>query len=186
MKHRRSILFLVLCAAAVLPAFAVPARYVITPDQVAAAVTDHGMKVSPDQIVLLTGVVANVATPELTVKSIDRMGAQRAIARLECADSQQCLPFVVSIRVAANTGSATVSATPHLQAASFQAKPAPIAVRTGSSAILLLNGGHVHIRFGVICLENGAVGQTIHVTDRDRRLVYIARVTQDGVLEGRL
>jgi hypothetical protein len=187
MIQRRSIFSLLLCTAVALPALANPARYAITAGQVAAAVANQGMQVSPDQVVLLTGVVANVAAPELKVKSIDRMGPERAIARLECADSEQCLPFVVSIRLSANESADPVVAPSHfLQRASLQSRPAPIAVRAGSTVILLLDGPHVHISLTVICLENGAPGQTIRATDRDHRQFYMARVTQDGFLEGRL
>lgn len=167
MMQRRSIFFLVFCTAAALPALGSPVRYAITADQVAAAVANQGMQVSPDQVVLLTGVVAHVAAPELKVKSVDRMGPQRAIARLECADSGQCLPFVVSIRLAENGSTDLVSAPTHSSLpARSQFRPAPIVVRAGSTAILLLNGVHVHISLAVICLENGTPGQLIRATDR--------------------
>ena len=186
MMQRRSICFLIFCAAAALPALANPARYDITPDQVALAVTNRGMQVSPDRVVLLTEVVASVATPELRVKSIDRMGPARAIARLECADSEQCLPFVVAIRLTQDNSRNFVSTASTFPAANARTKAAPIVVRAGSPALLLLNGAHVQISLGVICLDNGAPGQIVHATDRDRRQVYTARVTEDGILEGRL
>jgi hypothetical protein len=186
MTRYKPIFFLILCAAAALPALAGPARYVITAEQAAAAVTAAGVQVAPDRILLLTEVVANVAAPALKVTSIDRMSPERAIARIECADAQQCLPFMVSIHLTESNGADSLAAASRLLQASVRGKPAPLAVRAGSAAILLLNGAHVHISLGVICLENGSVGQTIRATDRDRHQIYIARVTQDGVLEGRL
>ncbi len=186
MKQCRLILFLVVSIAAALPAVANPAHYAITAEQVAAAVNNQGMQISPDQVVLLTGVVANVAAPRLTVKSIDRTGPERAIARIECADAAQCLPFVVSIRLNAGESDEVPSTSSRLLSTSSQAKPAPIVVRAGSPAILLLDGAHVHVSLGVICLDNGAVGQIVRATDRDRRQIFIARVAQSGVLEGRL
>jgi hypothetical protein len=186
MMYRRSIFLVVLCAAANLPALAGTARYAITAEQVSAAVTNYGMQVTPDQVDLLSGVIANVANPELKLRSIDRMGSERAVARLECANAQQCLPFVVSIRQTATSNAGSSPVPSHLLLASAPTKPAAALVRSGSTAILLLEGTHVHIRLSVICLENGALGQTIRVTDQDRHLTFTARVLQDGILEGRL
>jgi hypothetical protein len=135
---------------------------------------------------LLSGVLANVAAPELRVKSIDRAGNQRAIARLECADSEQCLPFVVALRLGRTESAEPVSPSLQRTAPIPRTRPAALAVRAGAPATLLLEGPHVQINLNVICLENGAPGQTIHVTDRDRRQVYTAQVLQDGIVEGRL
>jgi hypothetical protein len=44
--------------------------------------------------------------------------------------------------------------------------PQTFVVRAGSRAILLLDGGHVHVRLNVVCLENGAAGQRIRVEAR--------------------
>ena len=186
MKQYRLILSLVVSIGAALPALANPAHYAITAGQVAASVNGQGLQISPEQIVLLTGVVASVPAPRLAVKSIDRMGPERAIARMECVDAQQCLPFVVSIRLNAGDATDTVSPLSRSLPPSSQVKPAPVVVRAGSPTILQLNGTHVHITLSVICLDNGAVGQTVRATDHDRRQIYTARVVQGGVLEGRL
>ena len=37
-----------------------------------------------------------------------------------------------------------------------------------------------------ICLESGKTGQTIRATDKDRRVVYIAQVADEGLLKGHL
>lgn len=187
MMLRKPILFPILCAVMAVPALANPARYAITADEVAAAVSDQGTPVAPSQIVLLTDVVADVAVPELKVKSIDSAGPERATARLECVDSAQCLPFVVSIRMPANSSLSIAATSSHLlPAAVSRNRPAPIVVHAGSPAMLLLDGPHVHISLTVICLQNGSPGQFIQATDHDRHQKYIARVTQDGLLEGRL
>lgn len=187
MRQRNSILSVVLGAAVALPVLAAPGRYAISAGQIAAAVTNYGMQVSPDQVNLLAGVVANVAAPELKIKSIDPAGSQRAIARLECVDSEQCLPFIVSIQLAQGGIPASVSAPSHGSLASpSQNRPAAVIIRAGSPAILLLDGAHVHISLAVICLDNGALGQTVRATDKDHRQTYMARVSQDGTLEGRL
>ncbi|HZP04926.1 MAG TPA: hypothetical protein VFB43_08500 [Terracidiphilus sp.] len=187
MMHRRSIFVLVLCAATALPALAGTARYAITAEQVAAAVADRGMQLSPDQVTFFTSVVSSASAPELKVKSIDRMGAQRAVARIECADSQQCLPFVVALNLnqaqQAELAASSAQQTPRSIA---QAKPSPILLHAGAPAVLQLDGMHVHVRLTVICLENGTLGQMIRATDHDRKQIYLAKVTESGVLEGRL
>ncbi len=187
MMQRSLIFLLVFGAVAASSAAASAAQYEVTQEQVAAAITDHGVQISSDQVTLLTAVVANVANPRLQVQSVDRTGTQRAIARLECADSRQCLPFIVSLRLdqTENTVMA-LSSSQRPSPAIPQTRPSPVILRAGSPAILLLNGAHVHIRLTVICLDNGTLGQTIRATDRDRRQVYTARVTEDGILEGRL
>lgn len=176
---------LAFCGAAVLSAVAAPGRYAITTELIAAAVSNNGVAISPEQITLLANVFASVARPQLHVMSVDRTENQRTVIRLECAEPEQCLPFFVTLRsdegtnwqLAANAAHA--SSTPKTQ-------PAAVVVRSGSSTTLLLDGRHVHITLPVICLENGAAGQTIHVTSPDRRQSYLAQVANDGTLKGRL
>ena len=67
-----------------------------------------------------------------------------------------------------------------------QPDPGSVVIRSGSSAILELEGPHIHIRIPVICLQNGAAGQTIRATDKDHRRIYAAQVTDIAILRGRL
>jgi flagella basal body P-ring formation protein FlgA len=50
----------------------------------------------------------------------------------------------------------------------------------------MLDSERVHIRLSVICLQNGAPGQMIRVTGKDRKLVFTAQVIDGGLLKGRL
>jgi flagella basal body P-ring formation protein FlgA len=50
----------------------------------------------------------------------------------------------------------------------------------------MIDGGHVHIRIPVICLENGVPGQTIRATDKEHHRIYIAQVIEDGLLQARI
>lgn len=183
MMQPRSILSLAFCLAAALPAGAAPGRYAITTERIAAAVTSSGVTVSADQVMLLANVVASIAEPQLKVKSIDRSDDRRAVARLECASPNQCLPFMVALRIAAD--SAGNSSDARAQSLSSARSSAPL-VRAGSPATLLLEGPHVHISLSVVCLENGILGQTIRVASRDRRQFYTVHVVREGVLEGSL
>lgn len=184
MIRRSAILFWIVFAAAALPVLAAPGRYAITTERIAAAVSGSGVQVSPDQVTLLTEVVASVANPELKVQSINRAGDRRTIARMGCANAEQCLPFVVALRMKEVEGSEAASNLPASSASTM--RPATFAVRQGSTTALFLDGDHVHISLSVICLENGAPGQTIRATSPDRHQVFTAQVASNGTLRGRL
>ena len=153
-------------------------RSAITAEQVAAALNQHGMTVSVDQLTLLSNAVANTENPDLKVQAIERLDDRRAAVRLECASQQQCLPFVVTVRL--DPGAQQI---PEATAGN---RPKAIAVHDGSMAALHLDGAHVHIALTVICLENGSIGQTIRATSIDRHKVFMARVANNGLLEGSL
>jgi hypothetical protein len=180
MKFRKHILMGMLCSMAALPAAAVNGHYAITTAQIAAAVSSSGLRVSPEQVTLMTNVVANVADPVLKVKSIDNAGARSAIARLECA-RQQCLPFLVTLRTSVGVEPVVQFTAPVVS----NVKPQTL-VHNGLTAMLHLEGPHVHISLNVICMDNGAAGQTIRATSLDRKQVYSVKVASDGTLEGRL
>jgi hypothetical protein len=183
MRRIANLLWIVLAAAA-LPALAAPGRYAITTERIAQAVSNNGVQVAPGQVSLFTGVVASVANPELKVQSIDRAGSQGVIARIACADSQQCLPFLVALHV--KDDDAAMAAVARTAPAASTFRPGVFAVRQGATTALFLDGMHVHISLSVICLENGAPGQTIRATTTDRHQVFTVQVASDGTLRGRL
>lgn len=183
--RREKFLFGVVVAVAASPVFAASARYPINTQQVAAAVTSMGVDVAPEQVTFLAEVVATTSAPHLTVRSMQRWGNQKMMARLACESTDQCLPFFVTLKV-----------SPGTQGGSLPAQVAPPAVvppavkhfvvKSGTPATLLLDGEKIHIRMAVICLESGAAGQTIRVTDRDRKVVFHAQVVDGGLLQGRI
>lgn len=179
MIPRRRILLSVLWVAAVLPALAGSAHYPITQVQIAAAISSGGMQVSPDQISLLSHVVARVAQPALKLKSIQPEANNGMVARIECADPSQCVPFMVALHVSNGV----------LSAAAQEPDPGQsntLLVHAGATAVLLLDGAHVHICIPVICLGNGTLGQTIRATSPDRHQFYTVQVAGERILRGRL
>lgn len=162
-----------------IPALAGGGHYPITRDQVAAAVTGGGLPVSADDVSLLADVVSRVDHPILKLKSIEPAPDHQVMARLECADSAQCLPFVVLLRV--NDGAASP-----LEFSPKSAAPSAPLVHAGSSATLQLEGAHVHITLPVICLENGTLGQVIRAANPDRHQFYMVVVVGDRLLRGSL
>jgi hypothetical protein len=189
MSRYKVILPWMLLAAAVCSAAAAPGHYAISTDQIAATMSRFGMQIAPDQVKLLTDVVSTTTDPRLAVRSIQPWGNQRMMVRLECESREQCLPFFVGLQI--GQGSDTQSSASASQHGSnfgpaSTASSKNYAVRSGSPATLQLDGERVHIRISVICLENGAPGQTIRVTGKDHRLVYSAQVMGGGQLQGRL
>jgi hypothetical protein len=176
-------------AAAVSLAQAAPGHYAISTAQIAATMSRFGIEVAPQQVRLLADVTATTESPRLVVRSIRPWGNQQVVARLECEESEECLPFFVSLGWNSDEGARTLTAS---SAHGTGAQPGQIGapknyvVRSGSPAILQLDNEHVHIRIAVICLENGAPGQRIRVTGKDHRMIYTAQVVDGSLLKGRL
>ncbi len=183
MTKHRLMSALILSGAMASFAAPVPVRIAIAPAQIAAAISAAGVQISADQVALLSDVVATTASPRLKVESIEPWGDRRMKVRLDCADSEQCLPFYVAVSFNRDGASPLVPAT---EAMRERTDPKSFVVRAGAPAILLLDGVHVHIRVAVVCLENGAPGQTIRVTSKDHRQTYMAKVIGEAVLRASL
>jgi hypothetical protein len=189
MTHCRLIDIAVLFAALGISANAASGRALITAGQVALAIGDAGLPVSASQITLLTDVVAQTSTPALRVTSVGAWEGNLSLVRVACVVSEECLPFVVTVHRYPNDHSegAVIASNPQsAQRPSAETSKSKIVVRIGSPAVLLLEGGRVHIQLAVICLENGIVGQTIRVAGRERDHTYLAEVCSDGLLRGTL
>ena len=174
MKRYRYISALIGLAAAALPAMAATARVAIDPAQVAGAISNAGIKISPEQVTLLADVVSNKADPTLVVESMERWGDNRMKVRMNCANAE-CLPFFVAVQWGQNVPTPAAFAG----AASKQ-----IVLHAGSTATLILDNDHVHIKLPVICLESGAIGQTIRVASKDLKLTFSAQVGDPAALKG--
>lgn len=170
-------------------AAAAPGHASITPTEVAAAITDAGMKVTSEQVTFLTDVVAKSDSPSLKVQSMEQWGDHRMKVRLDCDPHEQCMPFFVAVQCSQENEAQQGSLAPGRSSAALlrtSAASGPIVMRAGSQVTLLLDGGHVHIRLSVVCLENGAAGQTIRVASRDHKQTYLGRVMDEAILKGSL
>jgi hypothetical protein len=186
MKKLSLISSLMFAAAIVVPVAAAAGPHAITTEQIAAAVNVAGMKVSPDQVRLLTDVMATTRAPSLKVESIEQWGEHRMKVRIDCVNSDECLPFFVAVDWGAKESPAVANPADSPSILRVKTGPASFVVRAGSSAVLILEGDHIHIKLSVICLENGATGQTIRVSSLDHRLTYTALVSEGAILRGRL
>lgn len=182
-----SILIGVCAGAVAFPAMAAAGHYAISAQQVAAAVSAMGVPTAPQQVVLLSNVVASTTSPHLRVESIRRWGTNEMMARMQCASQQECLPFFVRLQLQGQNQQPALTSAPQTSVVPSLAKPAAqAAVRAGSQAVLMLDGPHVQIRVSVTCLDGGAIGQTVHATDAEHHQVYTGQVIGDGLLKGRL
>ena len=174
-------------SAAVASAAALPQSHaLITQAQIAAAISAAGLEVTADQVSLLADVVATSAAPSLVVESMQPWGDHRMKVRLTCTSSEQCLPFFVALHLNAQASPHAVATSDPAAIASAKIDAKNFVVHAGAPATLLLDGGHVHIRIAVVCLENGVAGQTIRVASRDHRQTYVAKVVDDAVLRASL
>jgi hypothetical protein len=186
MLHRRIAAMVVLWVAATFPAASQSNRFSITRDQVANAIDGAGMRVSAGQVTLLSNMVSAAANPALKVESIEKWGNGKIRVRLECANPGECLPFIVAVPLS-GAAQERLALSPQLEPVSFSAKPRePDTIRAGSTAVLFLEGPHLHIQMSVVCLENGSIGQSIRVATRDRRLTFMAQILSDSTLRGQL
>ncbi len=189
MTRQKLILAWVLLVFTALPTFAASRRFPIRTELIASALSGIGIQVLPEQVTLLTNVVATTSAPRLTIRSMEKSSDHRIIVRLECNMPEECLPFFVSICPGDGNGvqqSSSKASSPQQPVPEFNSRSKSFAIRSGSPATLLLDSDRVHIRLAVICLENGAAGQKIRVSSPDHRQVYTAEVIDGSLLKGRL
>jgi len=188
MKRYKLILPFIAVAGALVAAASAAERYVISADCVAATISRAGVEVSPGQIAFLAGAVATRPAPVLKLRSVQKLDNDRLLARMECVNDQECLPFFVHIQIGQG-GDAQISA---ISKAVSSPQPAaapgagPVVVHSGTRVTLMLDGDHVHIRIPAVCLQSGAPGQVIRVSDANHRLIYSAQVVDAAAVKGRL
>ena len=189
MTRYRLILFWMILAALTRPAYAASEHFAIRAESIAAAISDMGTQVLPEQVTFLTDVVAARSEPRLRVRSMEKSNDHRMTIRMECENSEECLPFYVGLRLSASNESLLAASVARIQPRANLVNNGyskTVTVRKGATATLLLDSDRVHIRFPVGCLENGVPGQKIRVTGVDRRQVYMAEVIDGTLLKGRL
>jgi hypothetical protein len=187
MTRYKTILCSVAMIASTLPASAATGRFSISTNEIAAAVFKLGISVEPAEVTILSDVMSTRPTPPLDVRRVEHFGANEFMVRMECASSEDCLPFFARIHVEQNNVaqmSKLASGFSPLNGSAASPQSGHTVIRSGSSAILSLDGEHVHIRIPVICLENGAAGQTVRATDKDHHRIFLAQVVEDGLLQG--
>jgi len=160
-------------------------RLQIEPRQVAAILATHSIHVSPNRI-LVPVVPTHSTKPDLEIAAFEILDPTRARVKLRCRDARDCLPFFATMSWDSNAelenaGEKWKRIRP--ESASRASGPeAPLLVRTGDTAILVLEGEHVRIQLPVICLSSGTAGKMVRVTTTDRKQIYRAEVVGAGLL----
>ena len=177
---------LILASAVVAHAAGVPQRTAITREQIASALSANGIIVSHDQVVSLSDMTASSKAPHLQVVGVETQSANTAHVRLKCASTDVCLPFYVLLHwqdpdQATNTLRKWQVRNP-AQADNEQLPKEEIVVHRGKAVVLVLASRHARITLPVLCLQNGARGQSVRVMNRDSKRIYLATVIAPGLV----
>jgi hypothetical protein len=183
MKLRRHTLAQIVVTIAQMAIGTVPAhadaRTVITPLQMTAALTTSGLHVTSEQLQPLSIMTATQANPKLTATKIESLDANTTKVRLQCERTDVCLPFYVLVHwPEAGKAKEALSGT----ASHARILLEPLMVRNGKDATLIFEGQNMRMTMPVRCLQNGVRGQHIRVITKDRKKVFLARVTGPGTL----
>jgi hypothetical protein len=174
-------------------AYAAPARFPVTSDQVIAAMRDRQLPVDGLHVSMPSSITAAIDRPSLQIESVRLLTPHNAQLKVSCRERGACLAFYVSATWSAQ--SASVSLPPglgHTDVQTGEAKLEPTAtriaptLRAGSQATLLFEGDRLHINMRVVCLQGGVPGDKVRVSTPDHKQVYTAEIISPTQLKGSL
>lgn len=155
------------------------ARVPITSVQVASALAASGLRVTAEQVEFLTPIAASKSNPRLSSSKIASLNPSTTKARLQCERTDVCLPFYVLIHwPESETATQAMNNLPQARHILLE----PLMVHNGKDATLTFEGQHMRMTMPVRCLQNGVRGQHVRVISKDRKKVFLARVTGPGTL----
>lgn len=175
---------LVIFAGTLLSASSAKQQVVVGPNEIAAAMTNAGAPVVPDQIELLSSVPAAKENPKLKLVSVSPVNGDLVMARLRCESTRVCLPFYVLVHWRQDGAPSDVAA---LWRKGVLPGPHPlrkeeILVRRGKNATMIFEGKNIRMTLPVLCLQSGGKGQQIRVMSKDPKRIYVARVSGEGTV----
>jgi hypothetical protein len=159
----------------------------VMPQRVADAISAAGAPISPEQVEFLDRVRAT-SEAKFVVTGAENQNRDAVTVRLRCQSSRECVPFYVLVHganVARSLGYGGAK-VPAMSSAGPAGAEKLRVVKGGDRATLILEGTAMRIVMPVICLQNGARGQTIRVSSRDHKKTYLAEVVETGLLKGTL
>jgi hypothetical protein len=158
---------------------AAPERMAITSAHMTTALVTAGVHVTPDQLQPLSLMTATQLNPKLTATKIESLDANTTKVRMQCERTNVCLPFYVLIHwPEADQAKQALKDTPQSRHILLE----PLMVRNGKDATLIFEGRNMHMSMPVLCLQNGVRGQHVRVISKDRKKIFLARVTGPGTL----
>lgn len=189
--HLRPLSSWLLLLVAISAAAAQPeARFAISLQRVAAALTSAGVPATSGQVKFLSPVSSITENSDLDVVNVSTWTDNRTKVELRCHDHRACLPFYVLLSQA---GTAEARGTHSTIAAANPGPGSPIPVsaaqmliRNGDPATLVFEGTALRITMPVICLEAGSRGQKIRVVSTDHKRFFKGEVVQAGLLRATL
>ncbi len=159
-----------------------PSRLAITAEQIAEALRASGVRATTQEIEPLCTVTAAKLNPRLKVVSVEPLDGISVKARLQCERTSICLPFYVVLRWQTRDGLRESMSAWRPSAGARHTQPEEMLVRTGNPATLVFEGRNMRMTLPVTCLQNGARGQRVRVISKDRKKIYMARVTGLGMV----
>jgi len=159
-----------------------PSRLVITVEQIAEALRASGVRATTQEIEPLCTVTAAQVNPRLKVVKVEPFDGNSVKVRLQCERTSICLPFYVVLRWQTHDGLRDSMSSWQQAAGQRRVKPEEILVRSGNSATLVFESPNMRMTLPVTCLQNGARGQRVRVISKDRKKIYMARVTGPGLV----
>lgn len=169
------------------------ARYAISAADVLKAISASGVNVKLNQVHVPVHMSASIASPNLQFVAAVPEDDDQVRLELRCPIATECLPFFATLEVK----------DAHVVAEQLQSKSDPVnneiqqttlqrgenhnnqpRIRVGSSAMLIIRDGHLDIHLKVVAIDSGVVGQQVRVSTLDRKKVFHATVTDQGVVTG--
>jgi hypothetical protein len=162
------------------------ARTPISRERILDALHSSGIQILPEQMEQLSSMTAAEPNPALKVLGVEVMDAESDKVLLRCEHPNTCLPFYVLVHwgqledgSTAQPGRPTGTQTPDQPVKD-------LLVRSGKTAVLMLDGEYIHMTLPVLCLQSGGRGQRIRVVSKDTKRRYVARVTGRGIVTSTL
>ncbi len=163
-------------------------RFTINAVAIAAAVSDAGLNISPEQVRLPLQLTAGSQNPALRVSGAELLADNRLHVRLSCNEPGSCLPFFVVLSFHDKTAALTAFSALN---SSFSSE-LPIrhasgpALHAGDRTVLLMEDEHMRISLPVVSIDSGRIGSEIRVSSLDRKKTYQGTVLSAQVVKGRL
>jgi hypothetical protein len=168
-------------------------RYRISELDIAKELGVIGVNVDASQVHLPANMSAAITSPKLEIVRAQPLEDKQVRIEIRCFKATECLPFFASLDVedanqlSADIQSKTASAaaTGHQAAVRVGGEPASRPqLRVGSHAVLIIRDGHLDIHLQVLVIDSAAIGQQARVCTLDRKKVFHATVTGEGILTG--
>ena len=154
------------------------------------ALAERGIKVESGDVALLTTVVSTNPAPGLDVLSLAVVDGHaagsdhpRSMVRVACHEAGECLPFYAVVNWADGAGVGGAAS----RSGSFQSSvkaAAPMVMRSGARATLLMEDGRAHVQISVVSLESGAAGKIVRVQTPDGKRTFTGEIVSASLLKG--